>query len=50
MICRCFSFSQRIYIHISQSYDKTSKYRNVKRDYVVALEKRALDYYNAKDN
>ncbi|QNR08059.1 GrpB family protein [Macrococcoides canis] len=35
---------------LAQSYDETPEYRNAKRDYVVALEKRALDYYNAKDN
>lgn len=35
---------------LTQSYDETPEYRNAKRDYVVALEKRALDYYNVKDN
>lgn len=30
---------------LAQSYDETPEYRNAKRDYVVALEKRALEFY-----
>ncbi|MEE1107713.1 MAG: GrpB family protein [Macrococcus canis] len=33
---------------LAQSYDETLEYRNAKRDYVVALEKRALSYFRAK--
>ncbi|WP_414055010.1 GrpB family protein [Macrococcus equi] len=33
---------------LTESFDETSEYRNAKHDYVVALEKRALEYFKSK--